>query len=107
MKIDSLGFLPDESDRRSADLLIIPSALCRQSSWHFLPRIAIDFAVVSPFRITRGRKAIEDYATTKKLNQATYATPDIEKNKELDLNPLCCITQGHERGGYEDFRFLI
>ena len=73
LKIESLGFLPDESDRRSADLLIIPSALCRQSSWHVLPRIAIDFAVVSPFRIVRGRKASEDYATTKKLNQATHA----------------------------------
>ena len=73
LKIEPLGLLPDEPDRRSADLLIIPSALCRQSSWHFLPRIAIDFAVVSPFRIARGRKATEDYATSKRLNQATHA----------------------------------
>ena len=41
LKIESLGLLPDESDRRPADLLTIPSALCRQSSWHFLPRIAM------------------------------------------------------------------
>ena len=74
LKIESLRLVPDEQpNRRSADLLTIPSALCRLSSWHFLPRIAIDFAVVSPFRIARGRKATEDYATTKRLNQATHA----------------------------------
>ena len=63
LKIESLGFLPDESDRRSANLLTIPSALCRQSSWHFLPRIVIDFAVVSPFRMARGHLTTEEHAT--------------------------------------------
>ena len=70
-KIEPLGFLPDEPDRRPADPNI-PSAR-RQASWHFLPRIAIDFAVVSPFRIARRRRAAEDYSTTKRLNQATHA----------------------------------
>ena len=65
LKTESLGLLPDESDRRSADLLTIPSALCRQSSWHFLPRIAIDFAVVSPFRMARGHLVMEDHARIK------------------------------------------
>ena len=51
LKIESLGFLPDEPDRRPADLLTIPSA----------------------FRITRGRKIAEDYAIIKRLDQATYA----------------------------------
>ena len=72
LKIEPLGLLPDEPNRRPADLLTIPSALCRQSSWHFLPRIAIDFAVVSPFRMARGHLATEDHATTKRLNQATH-----------------------------------
>ena len=35
--------MPDEADKRPADRLIIPSALSRQSSWYFLPRIIIDF----------------------------------------------------------------
>ena len=72
MKIESLGLLPDEPDRRSADLLTIPSALCRQSSWHFLPRIIIDFAIFSPFRMARGHLATEDHATTKWFNRATH-----------------------------------
>ena len=73
LKIEPLGLLPDEPDRRPADLLTIPSALCRQSSWHFLPRIAIDFAVVSSFRMARGHLATEDYATSKRrLTRATH-----------------------------------
>ena len=32
LKIEPLGLLPDEPDRRPADLLTIPSALCRRSS---------------------------------------------------------------------------
>ena len=72
LKIEPLGLLPDEPDRRPADLLTIPSALCRQSSWHFPPRIAVDFAVVSPFRMARGPLATEDYATSKRLNRATH-----------------------------------
>ena len=73
LKIESLGLLPDEPDRRPADLLTIPSALCRQSSWHFLPRIAIDFTVVSPFRMARGHLATEDYVTSKRLNRVIHA----------------------------------
>ena len=63
LKIESLGFLPDKPDRRPADLLTIPSALCRQSSWHFLPRIAIDFTIISPFRMARGHLAREAIKT--------------------------------------------
>ena len=73
LKIESLGFLLDEPDRRLADLLSVLSALCSQPSWYFLPRIVIVFVVVSQYRIARGRKAIEDIATTKRLNQATHA----------------------------------
>ena len=72
LKIESLGLLPDEPDRRPADLLTIPSALCRQSSWHFLPQIAIDFAVVSPFRMARGHLATEDYTISKRPNRAAH-----------------------------------
>ena len=85
LKIESLGLLPDEPDRRPADLLTIPSALCRQSSWHFLLRIVIDFAIVSPFRIARGRKATEDYATIKRLNQATHARC---RDQEIIFDPM-------------------
>ena len=72
LKIEPLGLLPDESDRRPVDLLTIPSALCRQSSWHFLPRIAIDFAVISPFRMARGYLVTEDHITSKWLNRAAH-----------------------------------
>ena len=72
MKIESLGLLPDEPDRRPADLLTIPSALCRQSSWHFLPRITIDFAIISPFRMARGPLVTEDYAISKWFNRAAH-----------------------------------
>ena len=72
MKMESLGLLPDESDRKSADLLTIPSVLCRQSSWHFLPRIAIDFAVISPFRMARDHLTTEDHAIIKSFNQIIH-----------------------------------
>ena len=74
LKIEPVGLLPDEPDRRPADLLTIPSALGHQSSWHFLPRIAIDFAVVSPFRMARRRLATDSYATSKRLNRATHTS---------------------------------
>ena len=73
VKIEPLGRLPDAPDRRPADLLTIPSALCRQSSWHFLPWIAIDFVVVSPFRAAREHLATEDYATTNRLSETSHA----------------------------------
>ena len=72
LKIEPLGCLPDEPDRRSADLLTIPSALCRQSSWHFLPRIAIDFIFIFSFRMARGHLATEENAIIKRLNQAPH-----------------------------------
>ena len=85
LKIESLRFLPDESDRRPADLLTIPSALCRQSSWHFLPRIAIDFVVVSPFRMARGHLATEDHIPIKRLNQAAHVRC---REQEIGFEPI-------------------
>ena len=72
LKIEPLGLLSDEPDRRPADLLTIPSALCRQTSWHVLSRIAIDFVVMSPFRMARGHLATEDCIPSKRLNRATH-----------------------------------
>ena len=96
LKIESLGLLPDEPNRRPTDLLTIPSALSRQSSCHFLPRIAIDFAFVSLFRIARGRKATEDYATTKRFNQATHAR---YREQGIGFEPIVLDHPGgHERG---------
>ena len=73
LKLESLGLLSDESDRRPADLLIIPSALYGQSSWNFLPRIAIDFAVISPFRAAKGHSVTEEYVALKRRNQDIQA----------------------------------
>ena len=79
LNIESLGFLPDESDRRrSADLLTIPSTLYHQLQWHFLFRIRIDFAVDSPFPMTRGHLATEGYAISPRFN----AVPHIRYREE-------------------------
>ena len=73
LKFESLGWLSDEPARRPVDILIIPSALCRQSSWNFLPWIAIDFIVISPFRAVKGRSVIEEHVALKRRNQGTQA----------------------------------
>ena len=51
LKIDPLGFLLNEPDRRSADLLIIP-AIIYPHDIHYLFRTFVDFAIVSPFWAT-------------------------------------------------------
>ena len=65
LKFEFLGLLTDELDGNPIDLLIIPSTLCRESSWNFLPWIMIGIAVVSPFRTAKERSATEEYITDK------------------------------------------
>ena len=52
LKFDPLGLLSDEPARRPADLLI--------------PRITIDFMVVSLFRANKGYSVIEEYIVLKR-----------------------------------------
>ena len=42
--------LPEDPARRPADILTVPTPLYRQSAWKHFGRIAMDFAMVSPFR---------------------------------------------------------
>ena len=50
-RFESEGILPTEQGRRPADVLFVPTPLCRQSQWALYPHIALDFAVVSPFKV--------------------------------------------------------
>ena len=45
--------------RRLADVLFVPTPLCRQSQWALYPHITLDFAVVSPFKVGEFQVATE------------------------------------------------
>ena len=49
-RLEPNHLLPDSPGQRPADVLTIPTALCRQSIWGLMPRIALDISIVSPFR---------------------------------------------------------
>ena len=49
-RLESNHLLPDSPGQRPADILTIPIALCRQSTWGLMPRIALDISIISPFR---------------------------------------------------------
>ena len=41
-RLEPNHLLPDSPGQRPADILMIPTALCRQSTWGLMPRIALD-----------------------------------------------------------------
>ena len=49
-KLEPVGLLPDLPGQRPADVLTLPTALYRQSTWGLLPRLALDISVVSSFK---------------------------------------------------------
>ena len=49
--------LPKDLARRPADILTVPTPMCRQSAWQHFNRIAIHFAVVSPFHLGTGSQS--------------------------------------------------
>ena len=59
--------LPKDPARRPADILTVPTRLCRQFAWKHFGRIAMDFAVVPPFpgRVD-SQKATEQHAQHKR-----------------------------------------
>ena len=77
-RLEPEGILPTEQGRRPADILFVPTPLCRQSQWALYPHIALDFAVVSPFKVGEFQVAAEkaqgiasSYAQTKRSHHAT------------------------------------
>ena len=61
-----------------ADTLFVPTPLCRQSQWVLYPHIALDFAVVSPFKVgefqvvaEKVQELINSYIQTKCSHHAT------------------------------------
>ena len=78
------------SDRRPADLLTVLSVICRQSLYHFLPRIAIDFLLNPPFGLEEGTWPLK---TMQHPSGAIRPpTPGIA-NKGLDWKPLFLTTR--------------
>ena len=77
-RLEPEGILPTEQGRRSADVLFIPTPLCRQSQWALYPHIVLDFAVVSLFKVGEFQVAAEkaqgiasSYVQTKRSHHAT------------------------------------
>ena len=77
-RLEPEGILPTEQGRRPADVLFVPTPLCRQSQRALYPHIALDFAVVSPFKVGEFQVAAEkaqgiasSYAQTKRSHHAT------------------------------------
>ena len=77
-RLEPEGILPTEQGRRPADVLFVPTPLCRQSQWALYPHIALDFAVVSPFKVGEFQVAADkaqgiasSYAQTKRSYHAT------------------------------------
>ena len=48
-RLESNHLLSDSPGQRPADALTIPRALCRQSIWDLMPKIALDISITSPF----------------------------------------------------------
>ena len=69
LKLEPSGLLPATPDLRPADILTIPTPLCRQSAWNFLPRVALDFAIVSQFIAGGSVSNTERYAEQKRTNR--------------------------------------
>ena len=77
-RLEPEGILPTEQGRRPAGVLFVPTPLCRQSQWALYPHIALDFAVVSPFKVGEFQVAAEkaqgiasSYAQIKRSHHAT------------------------------------
>ena len=74
-KLEPNHLLPDLPAQRPADILIIPTALCRQSVWGLMPKIALDISIVSPFRSSDlGRESLsaaKARAENKRRDRAT------------------------------------
>ena len=49
-RLEPNHLLADSPGHRPADILPIHTALCRQSTWDLISRIALDISIVSPFR---------------------------------------------------------
>ena len=49
-KLEPVDLLPDLPGQRPADVMTLPTASCRQSTWGLLPRLALDISVVSFFK---------------------------------------------------------
>ena len=88
-QIEPEGILPTEQGRRPADVLFVPTPLCRQSQWALYPYIALDFAVVSPFTVGEFQVATEKTRGLQVLMPKPNVLIMLLKNgvepKELDL----------------------
>ena len=86
-RLEPEDILPTEQGRRPADILFVPTPLCRQSQWALYPHIALDFAVVSPFKIGEFQVATEkaqgiasSYTQTKRSYHITQERCRAQKN---------------------------
>ena len=72
VKREPAELLSKDPIRRPTDILIIPTPMCRQSTWQLFDRVAIDFAVVSPFHLGMGsRSSMDQYAQHKRQDRFT------------------------------------
>ena len=89
-RLDPEGILPTEQGRRPADILFVPTPLGRQSQWALYPQIALDFAVVSPFKVGEFQVAAEKaqglQVLMPKPNVLIMLLRSGVEPKELDLN---------------------
>ena len=51
-QLEPQGLLPESAELRPADILIHSSPSVRASSWQKFPKLALDFAIVSPFAVS-------------------------------------------------------
>ena len=74
VKREPTELLPKDASRRPADILTVPTPMCRQSAWQHFNRVAIDFALLSPFRLGTGSQTSTDqHAQYKRQDRLTLA----------------------------------
>ena len=105
------GLLPDSPNRRPADVLLPTKPFLKQSSWRRFPSLALDCAVVSPFKISASRMAAQEpaaaaqaYASTKRqhVNTREQDPPAqgghiAQENAGSDFYPVTTIHMPHSR----------
>ena len=77
-QLEPQGLLPESAELRPADVLIHTSPSIRASSWQKFPKLALDFAIVSPFAVSTLREsASQPFSAASRYADRKRTTHDI------------------------------
>ena len=88
-RLEPNHLLPDSPGQSLADVLTIPTALCRQSAWGLMPRIALDISIVSPFRSSNlGQGSLSAAKSQAERKRRDHKTVQRYHSQGIGFEPL-------------------